>query len=145
AGRARARLALAGLGSRAPHGTLHLEAPALRVAQAAPADALADLEWRRASDTDRARLTAHATGEDGRTQTLAASVERTAARTTGRLEEVTLALPGGPPWRLTAPAAFAIDDGLRTGGITLAAGGQRIVLSRRVGRARASDATLATG
>src|SRR6266576_1992738 len=34
ADRARARLALDGLGSRAPHGTLHLEAPALRVARA---------------------------------------------------------------------------------------------------------------
>src|SRR5437899_3113950 len=143
ADRARARLALDGLGSRASHGTLHLEAPALRVARASPADALADLEWRRAGDTDRARLAAHANGEDGRTQTLAASVERTAARTTGRLEEVTLALLGGPPWRLTAPAAFAIDHGPRTGGITLAAGGQRIVFSGRVGLAGASDATLA--
>src|SRR5881296_381674 len=118
ADRARARLALDGLGSRAPHGTLHLEVPALRVARAAPADALADLEWRRAGDTDRARLTAHAMGEDRRTQTLAASVERTAARTSGRLEEATLALPGGPPWRLTAPAAFALEDGLRTDGVT---------------------------
>src|SRR5207247_4565536 len=91
---ARARLPLDGLGSGAPHGTLHLEAPALRVARAAPADALADLEWRRAGDTDRARLTAHARGEDGHTQALVASVERTAARTTGRLEEATLAPPG---------------------------------------------------
>src|SRR5207247_1055531 len=64
ADRARARLALDGLGSGAPHGTLHLEAPALRVARAAPADALADLEWRRAGDTDRARLSAPAMGED---------------------------------------------------------------------------------
>src|SRR5436189_90181 len=61
-----ARLALDGLGSRAPHGTLHLEAPALRVALAAPADALADLEWRRAGDMDRARVSAHAVGEEGR-------------------------------------------------------------------------------
>src|SRR5438876_944851 len=143
ADRARARLALDGLGSGAPHGTLHLEAPALRVARAAPADALADLEWRRAGDTDRARLTAHAMGEDRRTQTLAASVERTAARTTGRLEEATLALPGGPPWRLTAPAAFALEDGLRTDGVTFAAGEQRIKLSGHVGLAGASDAMLA--
>src|SRR6266403_520227 len=134
---------LNGLGSRAPHGTLHLEAPALRVARAAPADALADLEWHRAGDTDRVRLTAHAMGEDGRTQTLAASLERTAARTTGRLEEATLALPGGPPWRLTAPAAFALEDGLRTDGVTFAAGEQRIKLSGHVGLAGASDATLA--
>src|SRR5438093_2762928 len=141
ADRARARLALDGLGSRAPHGTLHLEAPALRVARAAPADALADLEWRRAGDTDRARLTAHDMGEDGHNQTLAASVERTAARTTGRLEEATLALPGGPPWRLTAPAAFALEDGLRTDGVTFAAGEQRIKLSGHVGLAGASDAT----
>src|SRR5213596_3668532 len=143
ADRARARLALDGLGSGAPHGTLHLEAPALRVARAAPADALADLEWRRAGDTDRARLTAHAMGEDRRTQTLAASVERTAARTTGRLEEATLALPGGPPWRLTAPAAFVLEDGLRTDGVTFAAGEQRIKLAGHVGLAGASDATLA--
>jgi len=130
ADRARARLALDGLGSGAPHGTLHLEAPALRVARAAPADALADLEWRRAGDTDRARLSAHAMGEDGHTQALVASVERTAARTTGRLEEATLALPGGPPWRLTAPAAFALEDGLRTDGVTFAAGEQRIPAAR---------------
>src|SRR5439155_1339997 len=141
-GAARA-LALGGLGSGAPHGTLHLEAPALRVARAAPADALADLEWRRAGDTDRARLTAHARGEDGHTQALVASVERTAARITGRLEEATLALPGGPPWRLTAPAAFALEDGLRTDGVTFAAGEQRIKLSGHVGLAGASDATLA--
>src|SRR5213593_2163941 len=82
-----ARLALDGLGSRAPHGTLHLEGAALRVALAAPADALADLEWRRAGDTDRARVSAHAVGEEGRTLELAATVERTAARTTGRLEQ----------------------------------------------------------
>src|SRR5436309_2455996 len=115
----------------------------VRGARAAPAAALADLEWRRAGDTDRARLTAHAMGEDRRTQTLAASVERTAARTTGRLEEATLALPGGPPWRLTAPAAFALEDGLRTDGVTFAAGEQRIKLSGHVGLAGASDATLA--
>src|SRR5438876_894941 len=135
ADRARARLALDRLGSGAPHGTLHLEAPALRVARAAPADALADLEWRRAGDTDRARLTAHAMGEDGHTQALVASVERTAARTTGSLEEATLALPGGPPWRLTAPAAFALEDGLRTDGVTFAAGEQRIKLSGHAGPA----------
>src|SRR5438093_272639 len=141
ADRARARLAPAGLGSRAPHGTLHLEVPALRVARAARADALADLEWRRAGDTDRARVSARAAGEEGRTLALAATVERTAARTTGRLEEATLALPGGPPWRLTAPAAFALEDGLRTDGVTFAAGEQRIKLSGHVGLAGASDAT----
>src|SRR5207247_1208169 len=82
--------------------------------RAPPADALADLEWRRAGDTDRARVSAHAVGEEGRPLELAATVERTAARTTGRLERATLALPGGPPWQLAAPAAFAIEDGLRT-------------------------------
>src|SRR5207247_10713267 len=84
-----------------------------------------------------------AMGADRRTQTPAASVERTAARTTGRLEEATLALPGGPPWRLTAPAAFALEDGLRADGVTCAAGEQRIKLSGHVGLAGASDATLA--
>ena len=138
-----ARLALDGLGSRAPHGTLHVEAPALRGAPAARADALADLEWRRAGDTDRARVSARAAGEEGRTLALAATVERTAARTTGRLEQATLALPGGPPWQLAAPAAFTVEDGLRTAGVTLTAGGQRIVLAGRVGLRGASDATLA--
>src|SRR5437870_13596087 len=142
ADRASARLVLDGLGSRAPHGTLHLEGAALRVALAAPADALADLEWRRAGDTDRARVSAHAVGEEGRPLELAATVERTAARTTGRLERATLALPGGPPWQLAAPAAFAIEDGLRTDAVTLAAGGQRIVFSGRVGLRGTSDATL---
>ncbi|HTD27165.1 MAG TPA: translocation/assembly module TamB domain-containing protein, partial [Candidatus Elarobacter sp.] len=85
----------------------------------------------------------HAVGEEGRPLELAATVERTAARTTGRLEQATLALPGGPPWQLAAPAAFAIEDGVRTDAVTLAAGGQRIVFSGRVGLRGASDATLA--
>jgi autotransporter translocation and assembly factor TamB len=142
--RATVRLALDGLGSRAPHGTLQLEAPALRVARAkTPADAQASLEWRRDGVRDRARVTARAAGEAGRALALAATVERSGAHVTGRLEEATLALPGGPPWQLTAPAAFAIDDAFGTGGITFAAGAQRITLSGRVGLGGASDATLA--
>src|SRR5207237_761204 len=90
-----------------------------------------------------ASLSARAAGEEGRTLALAATVERTAARTTGRLEQATLALPGGPPWQLAAPAAFTLEDGLRTAGVTLTAGGQRIVLAGRVGLRGASDATLA--
>src|SRR5207249_4818055 len=104
---------------------------------------LADPECRRAGDTDRARVSARGAGEEGRTLALAATVERTAARTTGRLEQATLALPGGPPWQLAAPAAFTLEDGLRTAGVTLTAGGQRIVLAGRVGLRGASDATLA--
>src|SRR5207249_2639956 len=51
--------------------------------------------------------------------------------------------PDGPPWQLAAPAAFTLEDGLRTAGVTLTAGGQRIVLAGRVGLRGASDATLA--
>src|SRR5439155_236792 len=92
----------------------------------------------RANGTGSLHLARH-----GPDLTPAATVERTAARTTGRLERATLALPGGPPWQLAAPAAFAIEDGLRTDAVTLVAGGQRIVFSGRVGLRGASDATLA--
>src|SRR5207247_8703117 len=86
---------------------------------------------------------ARGAGEDGRPRALGAPGERTAARTTGGVEQATLALPGGPPWQLAAPATFTLEDGLRTAGVTLTAGGQRIVLAGRVGLPGASDATLA--
>ncbi len=143
AARVSARLAADGLGSGAASGTLHVDAPGFRVGDAPPSDASADLAWRRAGDGARARLTARAAATDGHVHTVTLALERTAARAGGRLEEATLALPGGPPWRLVAPAAFTIEDGLRTEGITLAAGAQRVTLGGQVALAGAANATLA--
>jgi translocation and assembly module TamB len=137
-----ARAELAGIGGAAGTGRLHLDAPGLRVGDARPRAARADVEWRRARDEDRARVTAAARAEEQRTQEIALTIVRTRERTRGQLETLALTAPDGSPWRLASPAGFTLDSALTIERIVLQSGPQRIALAGRLALRGASDASL---
>jgi autotransporter translocation and assembly factor TamB len=131
------------VGGAGAGGEVHASAAELRVGTGAPYAARADLGWRRADGTDRVEVALDARSDDGRTQQLAATATRTAARTTATVRTLALTPPEGVPWRLASPATITLDTALATDGVVLTAGRQRVALRGRLAvRDGTSDATL---
>jgi autotransporter translocation and assembly factor TamB len=131
-----------GLGGPAPAGRARLDALALAAVGRAPRDLLVEADWRRTSGRDGLDLRASARPAEGPADRLAIALERAGPEVTGRLRELVLGVPDGPPWTLAAPARLRFERGLAVETVTLLAEEQRLELAGVLGTTGASDATL---
>jgi len=141
--RATARVDVRGVGGASPSGRAALTATAFRIDAGTAYAAGADADWRRTGREDRASITLHADGDDGRKQGATFAVARTPDRTRADLQSLLVTPPQGPAWRLARPAGVVVDaSAVTVETLTLGAGAQRIVVDGRIARGGTSDASL---
>ncbi len=140
--RASVRLDASGLGGPAPTGTARLTATHARLADGAPREVSAQLDWRRLEGVDRVDFAATARADTAAPDRLALTLTRGPNGTAGELRELAIGAGDGPRWTLARPARFELDDGVATQGLTLVAEEQRVAVTGRLRLDGPTDATL---
>jgi autotransporter translocation and assembly factor TamB len=133
---------LSDVGGRDTGGTARVDLTGLQLGTRPLALLHAGADWRRRAGVDRVTLDASVRRDDGAAGDVSATLEHTAARTTGRLRDLQVKPVDEPAWRLVRPAGVAFADGLTIDALTLAAGEQQVTLAGHLAARTANDATL---